>query len=484
MDESRRLLLLLDSDPKAPNFPIVGVWVGGPSSVRHPSVWASCMQYVCTEVLGDRAAVPARGFLLMLYSGGTAAPAFFQCSCQQLELPYSFLSAETSFSRSQEETLACDLVSSSQPVTPDSLRLDLLSRHQKTLSFQQKPVPYTAHLSLSREDSLLNLSLIESVASRTGSAADKISFCQQVTSSMLISDPVPPPVLPLSPLQTPTHVLSAEQTTELLREQQLKINALQVQIEMLLQHQSSISPPPASSRPDSLLQLTRCSTLASVDPSLPSLHPNDLPSFLSMDSSHSSALREIEPRLLALSPPQPDRTDTFSQDPESHSSCDSSRAPGAQEPIRLFSSEFIRQNETHREQTARQQTPSLHSESLLSEPHIPKFHTSPISELSLPKHNTSPLLETAGLSSIYIPRIQYRAAVGEDSFLSVRDPSDQLALKYLEGRSILLDPSVQQLSFIKGGQQLRTGGSGLNGISAVSVDTRSYLERHNLAGDK
>ena len=483
MDESRRLLLLLDSDPKAPNFPIVGVWVGGASSIQHPAVWASCMQYVCTELLGDRAAPPARGFLLMLYTGGTAGPVFFNCCCQQSELLYSFLSAEASLYPSQEDTLVCDLVSSSHPVSPDSLRL--LSTQQKTLSFQQKPVPYPAHLSLSREDSLLNLSLIESVASRT----DKLSFCQQVTSSMLLPDPTPPPVLPISPLQTPAPVLSAERTAELLREQQLRIDALQAQIQILLQRHPS-------PRPDSLLQLTRCSTLATQEPSLPSLHHADLPSFLSQDSSRSSALRELAPCLLALSPPEPDQTDTFLS--RSQGSCRSSDASGAQDPIRLFSSEFIREHETHREQTARQQTPSLHS-SLLSEPPditplytspllqlpaVAPYHTSPVSEPpdTTPLH-TSPLLETGGLSSIYIPRIQYIASVGEEAFLSERDPSDQLALKYLEGRSILLDPSVQQLSFIQG-RQLWAGGSGMNGISGVSVDTRAYLERHNLAGDK
>ena len=453
--------------------------------MRHPAVWASCMQYAHTELLRDRAAAPARGFLLVLYSGGAACPAFFQCRCQQQELFYSFLSAEACFYPSQEDSLLCELTASSQPVSADSLRLDLLSK--QTPAFQQSPAPYLAPPPLPREDSLLNLSLIESVASRTDQPphTDRLSFCQQVTSSMLLTDPAPPPVIPLSPLQTPSPALSAVRTAELLREQQLKIDSLQAQIHLLMRNQTSLSPPPpaTSSRPDSLLQLTSCSTL---DPSLPSLHHNDLPSFLSQGSSRSSALREITPCLLALSPPEPDRTETdtlLSHASGGYRSADSSSSSRTREqPILLFSSEFIRDNETHREQIARQQTPSLHSGSILSEPTtLAAFPTS-----SIAPYHTSPLLETAGLSSIYIPRIQYRAPAGEgeESFLSERDPSDQLALKYLEGRSILLDPSVQQLSFMQRQQQLRTVPPGLNGISGVSVDTRAYLERHNLAGDK
>ena len=494
MDESRRLLLLLDSDPKAPNFPIVGVWVGGPSSVRHPSVWAACMQYVSTELLPDRAVVPVRGFVLMLYTGG-GSPSFYQCSSTDNQLLYSFLSAEATLSLTHEELTTCDLVSTSQPVSATYLKQSLLSPPlPEQLAFFKQPVPYPtpapqSNLALNREDSLLNLSTIESVASRasTCSESERVSFCQQVTSSMLLPQQAPPRHLDLSPLHTPTPArevapspLSSEETAALLRDQQLQIEALQAQVEMLLQHQNSLSPPPVSSASP---YLTECSTVTSLDHTLPSIHPNDVPSMISHDSSRSSALRELAPELLALSPPEPELTSLFpsqystgfTQRPQAtdHSAV-SSRTPvsgvfSEKEP--LFSSEFIRDNETHREQTVRQQTPCPDTVSLFSEPLEPP---------------DTPILDTPSLTSIYIPRIQYHAMTRDDSFLSVRDPSDQLTLKYLEGRSILLDPSVQQLSFIQKGGSMRTQeeSMGLNGVSAMSVDTRAYLERHNLTRDR
>ncbi|KAI6646107.1 SCL-interrupting locus protein-like [Oopsacas minuta] len=505
MDESRRLLLLLDSDPKAPNFPIVGVWVGGPSSVHHPAVWAACMQYVFTELLHDKAAVPAKGFLLMLYTGG-AGPLFFQCSSQDNQLLYSFLSTEVTLSLSQEEITTCDLVSTSCPLSASSLKQSLLSLSSSNqLSFFQQPIPYPpATLAFNREDNLLNLSIIESVASKATiessncSDTDHTSFCQQVTSSMLLPQQTPIRDLELSPLRTPAPScdvappLSAEETAVLLRDQQLQIEALQAQVEMLLQHQNTLSPPLPS----------HCSTVTSLNHTLPSIHPNDVPSMISNDSTRSSALRELAPELLALSPPEPEQTSLFTSQHSNLSehtalatdhSGRRSRTPGASlisslyserdEPVRIFSTEFIRKNETHRELTVRQQTPALDTVSFFSEPLQPL--AVPVEPPTvLPE---APILDTPSLSSIYIPRIQYQALPREDSYLSVRDPSDQLTLKYLEGRSILLDPSVQQLSFIQGGvDRIRTNESatGLNSISAMSIDTRAYLERHNLTGDR
>ena len=478
MDESRRLLLLLDSDPKAPNFPVVGVWVGGASSVRDPAVWASCTQYVRTELLRDKAAVPVSGFLLLLYSQD-AEPAFFQCRCSEEDLLFSFLSSETLAPLTQDEAVSCQLLAVSPPLLAPQLRARALSGFAKgQLSlFEDPPHPSphptpVAALAFSGDDSLLNLSIIESLASR-GEGGDKSSFCQQVTSSMLLPGPFPPPRLPLSPVSPPPPSpcpLSAEDTAALLREQQLKIEALQAQVEMLMQQHTS--PPRVSSL-----------ALSSPDHTLPSLNPTDVPSFLSHETTRSSALREITPQLLALSPPEPELTVSSlcsggleepgrgsrgrTQGDSIISGLESERE---EEPVRLFTSEFIRENETHRELTAR------HLDS-------PDDTLPPLSP-PLP-----PIEEDSSLSSIYIPRIQYHALTREDSFVSLRDPSDQLALKYLEGRSILLDPSVQQLSFIQGAGRNtgRDRGTGINTLSGVSIDTRAYLERHNLVsgrGDK
>ncbi|XP_037105230.1 SCL-interrupting locus protein homolog isoform X2 [Syngnathus acus] len=106
MDESRKLLLLLESDPKASKLPLVGVWLSGVTQVSNPLVCAWCLRFLFGCTLQDRlvmvqeaaacltsftlpsattfARVPVRvvsednAFLLAIFASPRAGPAFFQ----------------------------------------------------------------------------------------------------------------------------------------------------------------------------------------------------------------------------------------------------------------------------------------------------------------------------------------------------------------------------------------------------------------------
>ncbi|KAK7495946.1 hypothetical protein BaRGS_00012936 [Batillaria attramentaria] len=80
MDHTRKLLLVLDSDPKVSSLPIVGIWVSGVPLVQHPFVWTACLRYLHTEQLQDRVCTPPEGFLLVMYSPLHSKPEFYEKS--------------------------------------------------------------------------------------------------------------------------------------------------------------------------------------------------------------------------------------------------------------------------------------------------------------------------------------------------------------------------------------------------------------------
>jgi hypothetical protein len=66
MDQTRRLLVLAEEDPKAAQLPLVGIWVCGVESIHDPVVWTALMRYRNCEGLGER--VSQNGsFLLLSY---------------------------------------------------------------------------------------------------------------------------------------------------------------------------------------------------------------------------------------------------------------------------------------------------------------------------------------------------------------------------------------------------------------------------------
>nr|XP_039261303.1 SCL-interrupting locus protein homolog isoform X2 [Styela clava] len=77
MNQSRKLLLLLDSDPKSRSIPTVGIWISGVVSVHNPNVWLACMRYLHCADIYERI-MPGGQFLLVLYSVTSSSPLFFQ----------------------------------------------------------------------------------------------------------------------------------------------------------------------------------------------------------------------------------------------------------------------------------------------------------------------------------------------------------------------------------------------------------------------
>ncbi|GFS20293.1 SCL-interrupting locus protein [Elysia marginata] len=79
MDHTRKLLLVLESDPKACSLPLIGIWVAGAEFVQHPFVWASCLRYIHNTHLQDRVCMPPNEFLLVVYTPLHSRPEFYQC---------------------------------------------------------------------------------------------------------------------------------------------------------------------------------------------------------------------------------------------------------------------------------------------------------------------------------------------------------------------------------------------------------------------
>ncbi|OWF46210.1 SCL-interrupting locus protein homolog [Mizuhopecten yessoensis] len=80
MDHTRKVLLVLESDPKVFNLPLVGIWVSGVSFVYSPFVWAACLRYLHNSSITDRICSPPEPFLLVLYSPVHSKPEFYEIS--------------------------------------------------------------------------------------------------------------------------------------------------------------------------------------------------------------------------------------------------------------------------------------------------------------------------------------------------------------------------------------------------------------------
>ncbi|VDI21550.1 SCL-interrupting locus protein [Mytilus galloprovincialis] len=78
MDHTRKVLLVLESDPKVANLPLVGIWVSGVSFVYSPYIWACCLRYLHNASLNDRVCVPPESFLLVLYNPMHSKPEFYE----------------------------------------------------------------------------------------------------------------------------------------------------------------------------------------------------------------------------------------------------------------------------------------------------------------------------------------------------------------------------------------------------------------------
>ncbi|XP_077981613.1 SCL-interrupting locus protein homolog [Glandiceps talaboti] len=94
MDQTRKLLLLLESDPKVYNLPLVGIWLSGVTSIQNPYVWASCLRYMFNSSIQERVCSASQGFLLVLYSPTHVNPEFYECTAKQDNLQFQIHSCE------------------------------------------------------------------------------------------------------------------------------------------------------------------------------------------------------------------------------------------------------------------------------------------------------------------------------------------------------------------------------------------------------
>ena len=82
MDQTRRLLVLAEDDPKAAQLPLVGIWVSGIESLHSSFVWACLMRYRHCHGLGERV-TQNDAFLLLSYqrSAVLQPPGLAQVCC-------------------------------------------------------------------------------------------------------------------------------------------------------------------------------------------------------------------------------------------------------------------------------------------------------------------------------------------------------------------------------------------------------------------
>ncbi|XP_073400472.1 SCL-interrupting locus protein [Dendrobates tinctorius] len=79
MDQTRKLLLVLESDPKAYTLPLVGIWLSGITHIHSPQVWASSLRYMYSPLIKERVLSESGSFLIVLYSLTHKEPEYYEC---------------------------------------------------------------------------------------------------------------------------------------------------------------------------------------------------------------------------------------------------------------------------------------------------------------------------------------------------------------------------------------------------------------------
>uniref|UniRef100_A0A8C3RZI3 SCL-interrupting locus protein n=1 Tax=Chelydra serpentina TaxID=8475 RepID=A0A8C3RZI3_CHESE len=110
MDQTRKLLLVLESDPKAYALPLVGIWLSGITHIYNPQVWACCLRYLFSSSIQERVLSESGSFLIVLYSLTHKEPEFYEClpCSEQTELGFQLLTSK--------ETLHLFKVSDKHPI--------------------------------------------------------------------------------------------------------------------------------------------------------------------------------------------------------------------------------------------------------------------------------------------------------------------------------------------------------------------------------
>ncbi|XP_029683797.1 SCL-interrupting locus protein homolog [Takifugu rubripes] len=136
MDQTRKLLLLLESDPKACSLPLVGLWLSGVTHVSSPHVWVWCLQFLFNSALQDRVFSDGDYFLLVLFCSTHKSPQFYKCGRSRLgpgpRLDYKLLTASQCVTLYQVgavegQAVHCELSSEGDSRQMDVFRMAQLS---------------------------------------------------------------------------------------------------------------------------------------------------------------------------------------------------------------------------------------------------------------------------------------------------------------------------------------------------------------------
>ncbi|XP_063153967.1 SCL-interrupting locus protein [Candoia aspera] len=79
MDRTRKLLLILESDPKVYTLPLIGIWLSGIFHIHNPQVWAFCLRYLYSSSIQERVLSESGSFLVVLFALNHKDPKFYEC---------------------------------------------------------------------------------------------------------------------------------------------------------------------------------------------------------------------------------------------------------------------------------------------------------------------------------------------------------------------------------------------------------------------
>ena len=89
MEQTRKLLLLAETDPKAFDVPLVGVWVAGVPDAQHPYVWAVCARFAAlpSDVAQRVSVGQDHACLLLVYDAPPEATRMPICGSNATNMP-------------------------------------------------------------------------------------------------------------------------------------------------------------------------------------------------------------------------------------------------------------------------------------------------------------------------------------------------------------------------------------------------------------
>ncbi|XP_066481167.1 SCL-interrupting locus protein [Tiliqua scincoides] len=157
MDQTRKLLLVLESDPKVSNLPLIGIWLSGISHISSPQVWACCLHYLFNSSIQERVFSESGSFLIVLYSLIHKDPEFYECLlCSgRTELGFQLLTSKETLhlfqdvDPSDKYPIQFELSSENK-----NAEMEFFSKISKNISLQsQSQVSSPGKLSVSDHDS-------------------------------------------------------------------------------------------------------------------------------------------------------------------------------------------------------------------------------------------------------------------------------------------------------------------------------------------